>query len=110
MKDQKFRNNSFPEFTAQTEHSISRLLGGQWVALLQSVKRLSELSLQHFKPMIPNAFHQFWKSGLANDEYYLKLCGSGGGGFLLGFTADWEAVQKNNTNYPLQAIHTFNCD
>ncbi|MEK9609367.1 MAG: mevalonate kinase [Flavobacteriaceae bacterium] len=110
MKDQKFRNNSFPEFTAQTEHSISRLLGGQWGALLQSVKRLSELSLQHFKPMIPNAFHQFWKSGLANDEYYLKLCGSGGGGFLLGFTADWEAVQKNNTNYPLQAIHTFNCD
>ncbi len=64
MKDQKFRNNSFPEFTAQTEHSISRLLGGQWGALLQSVKRLSELSLQHFKPMIPNAFHQFWKSGL----------------------------------------------
>ncbi len=110
MKDQKFRNNSFPEFTAQTEHSISRLLGGQWVALLQSVKRLSELSFQHFKPMIPNAFHQFWKSGLANDAYYLKLCGSGGGGFLLGFTADWEAVQKNNANYPLQAIHTFNCD
>jgi mevalonate kinase len=60
--------------------------------------------------MIPNAFHQFWKSGLANDAYYLKLCGSGGGGFLLGFTADWEAVQKNNANYPLQAIHTFNCD
>ncbi|MBH45228.1 MAG: mevalonate kinase [Flavobacteriaceae bacterium] len=110
MNDQKFRNNSFHEFTAQTDHSILRLHGGQWGALMQSVKRLSELSLQHFKPMIPKAFHQFWKSGLANDEYYLKLCGSGGGGFLLGFTADWEAMQKNNANYSIQAIHTFNCD
>ena len=40
--------------------------------------------------MIPESFHQLWQKGIETNDYYLKLCGSGGGGFILGFTQDFE--------------------
>jgi len=36
--------------------------------------------------MVPAMFQNLWKTGLDTKAFYLKLCGSGGGGFLLGFT------------------------
>jgi mevalonate kinase len=44
--------------------------------------------------MIPTAFVDAWQKGLESGDYYLKLCGSGGGGFLLGFTEDFDKAQK----------------
>ncbi len=44
--------------------------------------------------MIPDSFKDIWKKGLDTGEYYLKLCGSGGGGFLLGFTKDFEKTKR----------------
>jgi mevalonate kinase len=32
----------------------------------------------------------FWEKGLKSKKYFLKLCGSGGGGYLLGFANDFE--------------------
>jgi mevalonate kinase len=42
--------------------------------------------LNNFKPMIPEQFHAIWQKGIDTNDYYLKLCGSGGGGYILGFT------------------------
>ena len=38
--------------------------------------------------MIIPLIKESWEAGLENDNYYLKLCGAGGGGFFLGFTRD----------------------
>jgi len=38
--------------------------------------------------MIPANFHEAWKYGISSGEYSLKLCGSGGGGYILGFLSD----------------------
>ena len=45
--------------------------------------------------MIPQQFHELWKKGIETNDYYLKLCGSGGGGYILGFTEDIEKANNH---------------
>ncbi len=49
---------------------------------------LSLFQYENFKEMIPNGIKNYWKEGLQNDIFSLKLCGSEGGGFMLGFTTN----------------------
>ena len=66
-----------------------------------------KLFLANFKPMIPSAFHKVWENGIQTNEYYLKLCGSGGGGYILGFTEDYEKAQKSLKDYKLELVYRF---
>ncbi|MFN8278009.1 MAG: hypothetical protein U0T84_11030 [Chitinophagales bacterium] len=52
--------------------------------LWNGLKCLSKLQLQWLHPLIPNAWHEPWAEGLKSGNYYLKLCGAGGGGFIIG--------------------------
>ena len=63
--------------------------------------------LDHFKPMIPKEFNKLWKQGIDTNDYYLKLCGSGGGGYILGFTQDIEKAQKALKGYNLEVVYNF---
>ena len=38
--------------------------------------------------MIPEKLKNKWKEGIKNESYYMKLCGSGGGGFFLAYDFD----------------------
>ena len=53
-----------------------------------SVKELSNDTLHNFQEMIPEKLKPKWKEGIKNDSYYMKLCGSGGGGFFLAYDFD----------------------
>jgi len=55
--------------------------------------------------MIPKKFEEIWKKGLETNAYYLKLCGSGGGGFLLGFAEDIDKAKAMLSDYELQVIY-----
>jgi mevalonate kinase len=57
--------------------------------------------------MIPSSFHQLWKKGIESNDYYLKLCGSGGGGYILGFTEDYEKAKKILQDYKLELVYRF---
>jgi mevalonate kinase len=71
------------------------------------VKQLSKIVLKNFKPMIPAAFHKVWEHGIKTNAYYLKLCGSGGGGYILGFTEDYEKVKEKLQDYKLELVYRF---
>ena len=77
------------------------------VSLFKNIKSLSTLVLQNFQPMIPDSFHDIWLQGIESNEYYLKLCGSGGGGFMLGFTRDFEKAKTALKAYPLEVVYQF---
>ena len=57
--------------------------------------------------MIPQQFHEIWQKGLETNDYYLKLCGSGGGGYILGFTQDLEKAKKALKDYNLEVVYQF---
>ena len=58
--------------------------------LKELFRELSKWQLENFLPMIPDEVRPIWEEGLNTAAYSLKLCGSGGGGFFLGYTGQWK--------------------
>jgi mevalonate kinase len=85
--------------------AVKSFLKGENKPLFENVKAISSLFLDNFKPMIPQKFEGVWRKGLETNAYYLKLCGSGGGGFVLGFTQDFEKAEKMLEGHKLQVIY-----
>jgi len=107
MKNEGFRNMIKEEFVKHTDASIHDFLKGDVHSLFKNVKLLSKVALKNFKPMIPEQMQGIWHNGLETDDYYMKLCGSGGGGFFLGFTEDYEKTKSILKNYKLELVYRF---
>jgi len=86
---------------------INTLLNGDIDSFYLQLSILSGLQLQHFKLMIPETFTNVWENGLNNELFYLKLCGSGGGGFLLGFTRSFREATSYFETKNLSPIVVF---
>jgi mevalonate kinase len=107
MKQEGFRNMLKDQFIKHTDACVDDFLTGNVKSLFRNTKRLSKVVLNHFKPMIPQQFHELWKKGIESNEYYLKLCGSGGGGYILGFTEDIEKARLALKDYKLEVVYNF---
>lgn len=107
MKQEGFRTVLKEEFIKHTDACVEDFLTGNIKSLFGNLKQLSHVVLDHFKPMIPTQFHQLWKQGIESNDYYLKLCGSGGGGYILGFTQDIEKARKALKDYRLEVVYNF---
>lgn len=107
MKNEGFRKMLSEEFVSYTDACIDDFLHGNVKSLFGNVKNLSKVVLANFKPMIPSAFHKVWEQGIQTNDYYLKLCGSGGGGYILGFTEDYEKAQLSLKDYKLELVYRF---
>ena len=57
--------------------------------------------------MIPSDFIEIWKKGIETNAYFLKLCGSGGGGYILGFTQDFNKTAKILNRYKLEVVYSL---
>lgn len=107
LKNEGFRQMIDKDFARYTDACIDDFLHGDFNSLFGNVKKLSRVVLKHFKPMIPETFHHLWKQGLETNDYYLKLCGSGGGGYILGFTEDYDKVKRILKDYKLELVYRF---
>ncbi|MDX1270299.1 mevalonate kinase [Bizionia paragorgiae] len=107
MKQEGFRNMLKNQFIKHTDACVDDFLKGDIKSLFSNTKQLSKVVLNHFKPMIPKQFHELWKNGLDTNDYYLKLCGSGGGGYILGFTEDIEKAKNALKDYKLEVVYNF---
>ncbi len=107
LKDQGFRNMLKTQFVKYTDSCVENFLGGDMKSLFANTKKLSKVVLSHFKPMIPEEFHGIWQKGIDTNDYYLKLCGSGGGGYILGFTEDLDRAKTSLKDYKLEVVYQF---
>jgi mevalonate kinase len=107
MKQEGFRKMLKDQFIKHTDACVEDFLKGDIKSLFSNTKQLSKVVLNHFKPMIPKQFHELWKKGIETNEYYLKLCGSGGGGYILGFTEDIDRAKQSLEAYKLEVVYNF---
>ncbi|WP_290699642.1 mevalonate kinase [Lacinutrix sp.] len=107
MKQEGFRNMLKTQFIKHTDACVEDFLKGDMKSLFSNTKQLSKVVLNNFKPMIPKQFHELWKKGIDTNDYYLKLCGSGGGGYILGFTQDINKAQQSLKDYKLEVVYNF---
>nr|WP_294776924.1 mevalonate kinase [uncultured Flavobacterium sp.] len=107
LKEEGFRKMLKSQFIKYTDACVENFLGGDMKSLFANTKQLSKVVLNHFKPMIPEEFHGVWQKGIETNDYYLKLCGSGGGGYILGFTEDLEKAKQSLKDYKLEVVYQF---
>lgn len=107
LKDKGFRTMLKSQFIKYTDACVENFLGGDVKSLFENTKKLSKVVLNNFKPMIPEQFHGIWQKGIDTNDYYLKLCGSGGGGYILGFTEDLEKAKVSLKDYKLEVVYQF---
>ncbi len=107
MKQEGFRKMLKDQFIKHTDACVEDFLKGDVKSLFGNLKQLSNTVFTNFKPMIPAEFHKLWKHGIDTNDYYLKLCGSGGGGYFLGFTQDIDKARKALKGYKLEVVYNF---
>ena len=107
MKQVGFRKMLKNKFIKYTDACVDDFLKGDIKSLFKNTKQLSTVALSHFKPMIPQQFHELWQKGIETNDYYLKLCGSGGGGYILGFTEDLEKAKQSLKDHKLEVVYNF---
>ena len=87
ISNSEFRLFFNSKFINNTNLCIDQLINTSEL-FRDSVKELSNDTLHNFQEMIPEKLKHKWKEGIKNDSYYMKLCGSGGGGFFLAYDFD----------------------
>ncbi|PKP31348.1 MAG: mevalonate kinase [Bacteroidetes bacterium HGW-Bacteroidetes-16] len=93
------------ELIPANNHCIEAIVNRDTTSLFKNLALLSRFFIGHFAPMIPELYRPAWQNGLDTGDYYLKLCGSGGGGFLLGFTRNLNAVNRYFNASGVEVIH-----
>ena len=104
-----FNENGFEDsfqknFISPTNNCVNSLINHEFNSLPKNFKTLSGFTLDRFSPMIPKGFNKLWKKGLDNETYFLKLCGSGGGGYLIGFAQDLHKAKNELSDYKFEII------
>lgn len=108
-----FLNDFMPDGRVTTQGVILRdmvnnLIGNLFEgnisgSLWDDITRLSRFQLKHLTHLVPQELMAVWNDGLTTGLFSMKLCGSGGGGFLLCFTCDkLKAIEYfGNRNLPV---------
>lgn len=99
-----YENKCKEELAVFTNKAVSALFEQDNKTLFQQVQLISDFQQKYFGAMIPSAFQKIWSDGLETGIYTLKLCGAGGGGFILGFTEDWAKTQQKLAEYDLEVV------
>ncbi len=107
MKTEGFRKTLKEEFIRYNNACIDSFLKKDMNPFFRNLKKLSVWAYEHFSPMIPENLFNVWKKGLDTNAYYLKLCGSGGGGYILGFTKDYAKAEKMLGDFNKEVIYRF---
>ena len=107
MKKEGFRKTLKEEFIKYNNACIENFVKGEYNPLFANLQKLSAWGYEHFRPMIPQKLVNAWKTGIDTDTYYLKLCGSGGGGYVLGFTQDYDKAKSYLKDFQTEVIYKF---
>jgi mevalonate kinase len=107
LKQEGFRKTLKEEFIKYNNACIDAFVKGDVIPLFANLKSLSTWAFLHFKPMIPQRLVDAWQYGIQTNSYYLKLCGSGGGGYILGFTKDYEEAKNHLKEFDTEVIYKF---
>lgn len=83
-----FRERALRQLSTPTTAATHAYLEQNTAGLERALLQIATAQLNLLRDFIPTPFRTAWKEGLQSHQYYLKLCGAGGGGFLIGYSPD----------------------
>jgi mevalonate kinase len=103
MKQQDFREGFCTKVIPAVNCCTMSYIGVR-AELIPQLYNLSQLHLEYFKDMIPEHFIEHFIHGIQYEKFALKLCGSGGGGYMLGFTQNIEQAKEYFSMFDIPII------
>ncbi len=103
-KQPDFLNRCQQELTGATNKAIKAFLQAEEELLFQEFRNISTIQYELFQPMIPEHCRAIWEKGLSSNAFLLKLCGAGGGGFLLGISSNFEKTKEELMDWKIERI------
>lgn len=85
MKHYSFYKKIDRQLIPATDKAIDSWLNGNTQGVWDALGEISAIQLAHFQPMIPESIRPLWEENLQQGRKLMKLCGSGGGGYVLAF-------------------------
>ncbi|MFN0173760.1 MAG: mevalonate kinase [Saprospiraceae bacterium] len=89
------------EYLPAHEHVIRAWLSANAELFWPNLRLISAFQFENFAPMIPKTLHSFWENSLDRQDFVLKICGAGGGGFVLGFARNIETAQTLSKEFQI---------
>jgi len=92
---QAFKNLVDKNWSKPTDVAIGALLNNNMELLWSSFEKISHFQLTHLKDWVLPSLIPIWQNGLKNQDYLLKICGAGAGGYCLGLCRDFEKTKTD---------------
>ncbi|WP_408096197.1 mevalonate kinase [Peredibacter sp. HCB2-198] len=86
MKDPQFKQGCADILAKDVNFAIDAVLKNDPTNLFHHIWHISKFQWDFFPEMIPTKERGLWARGIETGDFALKLCGAGGGGFLLGYS------------------------
>ena len=83
-----FQSTILPQLLTINKQAIDAFLLNDYENLWQVLTKMSQVQFDHLPGLIPDFLNNVWQQGLDSDLFKLKICGAGGGGFMIGMTRD----------------------
>ena len=92
-KDSSYLDKFDNEYVSIVSKCIKSLTDKKDDEFYEHLSQLSKLQIELLSHTIPEETRKFFLTDIKKDGFQVKLCGAGGGGFLLGFSNN---IQKTN--------------
>lgn len=106
-KDEYYDKKCATQLVPLVDDAIHTFLNGQWDLLFSTMHELSLFQFRYFDFMILEGFKNSWLEGLNSNHFKLKICGAGGGGFILGISNNFEKTKAVLNDFQLVSIYRF---
>lgn len=102
-KNEDYLNTFNKEYVPLVSTCISSLIEKNEKKFFNNLACLSKLQTDLLRPMIPDKMLTYFDTKITDNHFQVKICGSGGGGYLLGFSDNVEETEKywNNIDYQI---------
>lgn len=87
----------------EVDQAINQMIDQDLASVFKSIKQISKIQFKHFQEMIPENVSAIWEASLSSSKHVIKLCGAGGGGYMLVLSKDIEAF-KEACDLPVQIL------
>ncbi len=87
-QDFEFRRAVNEVYFPVIDQAIEALLHNNSLIFRMAFEAITGFQMQFLNPLIPEPMMEHLEYGLFSGQFFLKLCGSGGGGFMLGVTGE----------------------
>ena len=81
-----FKEKIDKEYIPVINQTIDALVAADFDKFDKFLRQYSQFQILHLKEMIPLKMTEYFNHGIESKDFYLKICGSGGGGFILGIS------------------------